>query len=165
MGRINEYFSTKLKQFKQGLRQIRDTPQAVAGGVAIGVMFGFTPLFGFKTLLALLVAWLFRCSKLSAVMAVTLHDILLPLSPFILRWQYDVGFYLISHPHHLPPKFAARRLHFEDFLSGEKIHLAKTWHVFLPTLVGSVVLGVPVAVLMYFLVLEIVKRTPAKARS
>jgi len=35
------------------LLAIRDTPEAIAGGVAIGIFFGFTPLFGLKTLLAI----------------------------------------------------------------------------------------------------------------
>jgi uncharacterized protein (DUF2062 family) len=33
------------------LLAIRDTPEAIAGGVAIGIFFGFTPLFGLKTAL------------------------------------------------------------------------------------------------------------------
>src|ERR1700678_871277 len=99
MSRLSEYISVQFQRIKRSLTQIRDTPHAIAGGVAIGVLCGFPPLLGFKTLLALLAAWLFRCSKLSAVLAVTLHDILLPLLPLILRWPYQVGFYLISHPH------------------------------------------------------------------
>ena len=36
------------------LLAIRDTPEAIAGGVAIGIFFGFTPLFGLKTALTIL---------------------------------------------------------------------------------------------------------------
>ncbi|MGZ5023286.1 MAG: DUF2062 domain-containing protein, partial [Chthoniobacterales bacterium] len=39
------------------LIQINDTPHSVALGSAIGMFFGFTPLFGLKTLLSILVAW------------------------------------------------------------------------------------------------------------
>ena len=42
------------------LLAIRDTPEAIAGGVTIGVFFGFMPLFGMKTALALFFAWLTR---------------------------------------------------------------------------------------------------------
>jgi len=161
MSRLSKFFSLQYRRVKRGLTQIRDTPHAIAGGVAIGVIFGFTPLIGFKTLLALLVAWLFRCSKLSAVMAVTLHDILLPLGPFILRWEFQIGFFLLSRPHHLPPKFFPKQFRFDDFLFWRGFHISKTLHILWPTLIGSIVIGIPIAIVLYFIVLEIVKRAQA----
>jgi uncharacterized protein (DUF2062 family) len=161
MSRVSQFFSDKYQRFKLGVSQIRDTPHAIAGGVAIGIVFGFTPLFGLKTLLAVLVAWLFRCSKLSAVMAVALHDLLLPLGPFILRWQYQLGFFLISKPHRLPPKLTPKHYHFDDLLNWRSVHWSKTFHVLWPTLIGSLIIATPIAVGMYFLVLEIVTRAQA----
>src|SRR2546428_11283060 len=79
------------------------SPEAIAGGVAIGIFFGFTPLFGLKTLLAILFAWLTRSNILAAVLASTLHDIVLPLMPVVYRFEYGVGYFLLSHPHHWPP--------------------------------------------------------------
>ena len=60
-------------------------PHAIAGGVAIGVFVGFTPLFGIKTLLSLGGAYLLRCNPIAAVIAVSLHDIVTPLWPVLLR--------------------------------------------------------------------------------
>ena len=109
------------------------------------MIFGFTPLLGFKTLLAILIAWLFRCSKLSAALAVTFHDILLPLWPFILRWQYQIGYFIISRPHELPPKLLYHKhLNFEHVLSW------KTLQFLWPTLIGSFVISIPIAAVMYF---------------
>jgi uncharacterized protein (DUF2062 family) len=165
MSRVSKFFYDQYQRFKQGVSQIRDTPHAIAGGVAIGVAFGFTPFFGLKTILAVLVAWIFRCSKLSAVMAVALHDLLLPLGPFILRWQYQIGFYLISKPHRLPPKLTPKHFHFDELLNWrDNIHWSKTFHVLWPTFIGSLVIGIPVSVGMYFLVLEIVQRAQSKAK-
>lgn len=159
MSRVTQYLHLQFQRAKQRLTQIRDTPHAIAGGVAVGLVFGFTPLFGFKTLLAVLIAWLFRCSKLSAALAVTFHDILLPIWPVILRWQFQIGYLIISRPHHLPPKFNMKHFHPENFFS------VKTLHVLWPTFIGSIILATPVAFVMYFLVLEIVKRSQAaKAR-
>ena len=155
MSRLGNFLSAKWQAFKQAVTQIRDTPHAIAGGVAIGVICGFTPLFGIKTLLAVIAAWLFRCSKLSAVLAVTFHDILLPLGPFILRWQYQIGFFIISRPHQFPPKLAHKHIHFENYLS------LKTLHVLWPTLIGSFVISIPISAAIYFMVLEIVKRQQA----
>ena len=50
---------------------IEDTPHSIALGVAIGIFFGFTPLWSLKTLLSIGVAWvckstihLWRCAGL-----------------------------------------------------------------------------------------------------
>jgi uncharacterized protein (DUF2062 family) len=155
MKRLFAYIARQCNRFKQNLTQIRDTPHAIAGGVAIGLVLGFTPLFGLKIIIAVLIAWIFRCSKLSAALAVSLHDILLPVVPVLLRWQYDVGFFLISKPHRLPPKFSPKSFHFENLLHW------KSLHVIWPTLIGSIVIATPPAVVIYFVVLQIVARAQA----
>jgi Uncharacterized protein conserved in bacteria len=70
---------------------IADTPHSVALGSAIGIFFGFTPLWSLKTLLSIGVAWIFKSNKIAAAIAVTLHDVLLPLMPAIYFWQYRIG--------------------------------------------------------------------------
>src|SRR6266550_3296721 len=56
------------------LMAIADTPHSIALGSAIGIFFGFTPLYPLKTLLSIGVAWVSRCNKIAAAVAVTLHD-------------------------------------------------------------------------------------------
>ena len=122
-------YLSKIKTFflelGQRLVQIRDTPHAIAGGVAIGVFMGFTPLLGFKTLLALLIAWLLRCSKVSAAVAVTAHDCVFPLLPLILRWQYIIGFWLWYSPHHLPKKLKLQTPTLEHLFDWHCYHLLR----------------------------------------
>ena len=38
MSRLSHYFAFQFRRFMHGLTQIRDTPHAIAGGVAIGVL-------------------------------------------------------------------------------------------------------------------------------
>lgn len=132
------------------LLQIRDTPHAIAGGLALGVFFGFTPLFGLKTVIALLLAWLFRCSKLSAAIGVTFHDLLLFMWPLILRWQYIIGFAVLNH--HLPPKLPIKHLKIDDLLHWKTLKLL--WPIF----IGSFIMALPLALLSYVIALQIVKR-------
>jgi uncharacterized protein (DUF2062 family) len=143
-------FSADFKRFIKSryeqIRQIRDAPHAVAGGVAIGMFFGFTPLITLKTLLSVFFAWIFRCSKISAVFAVTFHDILAPIWPVILRWEYDLGYWILSNPHHLPQKFTV-----EKFKWGYWLHL-KTLRLLWPTFIGSIVIGIPIALFSYWIV-------------
>jgi uncharacterized protein (DUF2062 family) len=133
------------KQYDK-LKHIRDAPHAVAGGVAIGIFWGFTPLLGFKTLLSVLFAWISRCSKISAVIAVTFHDILTPIWPIILRWEYDLGFWIVKYPHHFPEK-----LSIEDARLSYWFHF-RTLDILWPMFVGSLVFAIPSALISYWIV-------------
>ena len=66
------------------LLQLRDSTHAIALGTAVGMFFGFIPLWGLKTLLALGVSRLLRANLVATAIATTLHDIALPLMPLLL---------------------------------------------------------------------------------
>jgi uncharacterized protein (DUF2062 family) len=126
------------------LLAIRDTPQAIAGGVAIGIFFGFMPVFGLKTLSAIFFAWLTGSNILAAVIAGTLHDVILPFMPAIYLWEYDLGYWLMHH--HLPPPM--HKPHWEG-LSW------RMWTTFFkgvgkPMLLGGFVSALPFAILSFF---------------
>lgn len=152
-------FRTMFRRQWHALIGLHDTPHSIAGGVAIGIFFGFTPLFGFKTLLGILIAWVFRCSRVAAAVAVNLHDITLPLLPVILRLEYGIGFCLLRHPHQWPPKmkFSAEHLGFEEWF-----HWSSFVKIGLPMLVGSVFVGGLLAAISFFITLPIVTRYQAR---
>ena len=141
------------------LLAIRDTPQAVAGGVAIGIFFGFTPLFGLKTLSAIFFAWLTGSNIIAAVVAGALHDVILPFMPVIYRWEYDVGYWLLSQPHQWPPSL---RMNWTA-------HSWPSWSALLtvgrPLLLGSTVCAAPVAILSFFLTHALVARHQRKKQA
>lgn len=149
-----------VKRHSVALLAIRDTPEAIAGGVAIGVFFSFTPLFGLKTLLSVLLAWLLRANLTAAVIAVTLHDLALPFLPLLYRWEYEIGYWLLSRPHAWPE---ALRL---GHLDG---HAWRSWTTFFsvgkPWLVGSMALGAPAATVVYFLTRAVVARRQRRPMS
>lgn len=135
------------------LVRLHDTPHSIAGGAAIGIFFGFTPFFGLKTLLGIATAWGFRCSRVAAAIGVTLHDIALPLMPVLLRVEYGIGRWILSRPHRWPEKF-----HIEHLKVHQWLHAKVLAEIIWPTFIGSVVVGLPVAALSFWLVLRIVKR-------
>jgi uncharacterized protein (DUF2062 family) len=135
------------------LFRIKDTPHAIAVGVAVGVFFGFLPLWGVKTLLALGVTWLLRGNVIAAAITITLHDVLLPIMPLLLRWEYDLGYWLLSHPHELPP-----HLHLAHHSPSQWMHWSTFLTVGRPLLVGSLVIAVPIGVITYYLTLFLVQR-------
>jgi uncharacterized protein len=136
------------------LLAIRDTPEAIAGGIAIGIFFGFTPLFGVKTVLAIFFAWLTRSNILAAVLAGTLHDLLLPIMPFIFLWEYKIGFWVLNQewPHTI------RRLHLEMPHNWHDWRRLLTSGVGKPMLLGSMAIALPLAGICYFVAKTIVVR-------
>ena len=142
-----------LKEHSLKLLAIRDTPNAIAGGVAIGIFFGFTPLVGLKTLLSIFCAWLTRSNIVAAALAVTLHDVALPFMPVLFRWEYDIGYWLLSNPHRWPERLRDLHWHAREW---------RSWTTFFsvgqPLLLGSVIVSAPVALLAFCLTRRIVIR-------
>ncbi len=128
------------------LFQLKDLPHVIAIGLATGVFFGFTPLWGLKTLLALGVTRLLRGNVLAAALAVTLHDVLLPIMPLVMRWEYDLGYWLLSHPHEFPGRFQLDGIHPAIWL-----HWSTFFPVGRPLLAGSVAFAAPLALATYYL--------------
>ena len=149
-----------LKDLGARLFSLKDSPHAIAGGVAIGTFVGFTPLFGIKTLLCLGMAYLLRCNPIAAVIAVSLHDVLVPVAPVVMRWQYDLGFWLLSHPHHMPAKLEILHHHIRP---EEMLKWTTFLHIGLPLLVGSLLFSGPASVVSYFITLTILKSRRVKS--
>ena len=144
-----------LREHSLRLLAIRDSPKAIAGGVAIGIFFAFTPFFGLKELLTIFFAWLTRANILAAVLAVTAHNIVLPLMPVIYRGEYNIGYWLLAQE--WPP--ALRKGPWES-------HSWRSWATIYKIgkdlLLGSVVCTTPVAALSYFITKAIVARHQKK---
>ena len=140
------------------LMTLPDTPHAIALGSAVGMFFGFTPLFGLKTILALLIAWAFKANKTAAVITVQLHDLLLPFVPAMFVWQYRLGMWAMYH--RLPQRPGFRRVALWDFME---------WTTFLtvgrPILVGSLFFAVPAAFLVYFGFRAVLIRSRAREKT
>ncbi len=136
---------TRLRRWLSGihlhLMTIEDTPHSIALGLAIGVFFGFTPLLSLKTLLSIGVAWLLGSNKIAAAVSVQLHDLLLPFMPAIYLWEYKLGYWAI---HGTFP----RRVGFHPLAVLDYIHW-KTLLLVGPTFVGSLIVGLPSAAVVY----------------
>ncbi len=103
------------------------------------MFMGFTPLFGLKTVLCLALAYIFRVNPIAAVVAVSLHDIVTPLWPVLLKVEYDIGVFVLSHVgslHNIPTK--THGLHLK---LGQMLEWTTFLSVGLPLLVGSLFLA------------------------
>jgi len=142
------------------LLAIRDSPEAIAGGVAIGVFFGFMPLLGFKTLLAIFFAWLTRSNIVAAVLAATAHEILFPVMPLIYRWEYDIGHWFLSDPHRWPVPVLKMNWSPREWWTWDTLSTIGP-----PLLLGSVVCSGPLALAAFFVTKGILSRHQQKKES
>lgn len=137
------------------LMAIADSPHSIALGSAIGIFFGFTPLYPLKTLLSIAVAWVCRCNKIAAAIAVTLHDVMIWAMPALYIAEYQLGCWTLRRP-------PSHRVHFREFRLHDYVH----WHVFSrvvwptfwPAFVGSLFLAVPSAIVIYFAMRLLISR-------
>jgi len=139
------------------LVDLKDQPHAIAGGVAVGMFLGFTPLFGLKTVLAFAIAWCLRYSRIAALVSVSLHDILTPLWPLILTAEYDMGRWILKKPHGLPEGLRLHHLEFRHLFEWTTIV-----DIGVPVLLGSMFFSIPAALIAYPLVFRIVQRRAAR---
>ena len=153
-----ERFKSWWSAHHERLISIEDTPHSIALGLAIGIFFGFTPLWSMKTLLSIGVAWLFNSNKIAAAISVTLHDVILPFMPAIYLAEYKIG-YWIWHGS-TPNRVRFGGLGLRDYLD---LHLFAS--VVWPALIGSLFLALPSAVAIYFLARWTVIRTRARRQA
>ena len=160
LGHLRQWLSKR----HMTLMAIADTPHSIALGSAIGIFFGFTPLYPLKTLLSIAVAWVCRCNKIAAAIAVTLHDVLIWAMPalFLYLAEYQLGCWSLRWP-------LAHRVHFRQFGLRDYMH----WHVFSrvvwptfwPAFVGSLFLAVPSAIIIYVVMRLLVSRARAPQKT
>src|SRR5881397_4296594 len=120
--RLPEFLARKkrwLADHHMTLMTIADTPHSIALGSAIGIFFGFTPLWSLKTLLSIVIAWICRCNKIAAAIAVTLHDVLIFAMPAVYLAEYKLGWWTLYH--HAPDRVRFGHFGLHDYLS---------WHLF-----------------------------------
>ncbi len=88
-------------------------------------------------------AWLFKSNKIAAAISVQLHDLILPFMPAIYLWEYKLGFWAMHGQ--LPRKISFRTLALRDYFQ---------WEIFFtvgrPLLVGSLIIGLPSAAIVYW---------------
>ncbi|MDD4933410.1 MAG: DUF2062 domain-containing protein [Methylacidiphilaceae bacterium] len=144
--RLRDFLKEHARHPHKKLFHLRADPFPIALGFAIGIFYGFTPFFGFKTVLAILTAWPLRASLVAAALGVAAHDIALPFVPGLLWIEYQIGAFLLGYANH---DHALRMGHlvFRDVVSWKGL-MRWGW----PMMLGSLIIGLPAAGATLFLV-------------
>ena len=132
----------KTKGFIKKLLYIKDSPEKIARGLAIGVFWGIIPTFGLAILFSLPTAVLFRGNKLAAILGTFVAN---PLTiPFFYPLGYKIGQSILKTA---PLPF-----------SWDILNLKNLFNISKSLLVGNLILAIGLALLTYFLVLQIIVR-------
>ena len=128
-----------------------DNPHEIALGVAIGSFIGILPLYGLHTILCLIALFLIpRANKLAILLGT---NVSLPPTVATITWTaYDIGRILLFNKHYPPLSW--------EYLKGFKV--SRLSEFYYPLFVGSVVLGLLIAVVLYLIVRVIADRLRKK---
>jgi uncharacterized protein (DUF2062 family) len=136
------------------LRRISASPHTIALGFATGIFMSFNPMLGLHLIMAAIICWVIGGSFLAAAIGTLIGNPI--MSPFMMLGNYHVGMLLIGE--HIRDEFVYEgpKLTFA-FFSANPVHMIdELWAVlapvFLPMMLGSMVLGLSVAIPAYFAV-------------
>ncbi|MCB1407241.1 MAG: DUF2062 domain-containing protein [Rhodobacteraceae bacterium] len=150
------------------MRRLPDSPERIARGIAIGSFVSFLPLYGLHFTTGALLAWILRGNILAALLGTFYGN---PITfPVMAVTALELGHWLLGTgtmvsfteamtaigqasgelTHNLMAIVTDQRAHWYR-LSGF------FWRVFLPYMIGGVIIGLPSAVAIYFLHLPLVR--------
>ena len=148
------------KEFIAKLKSLKGTPESIASGVAIGVMVSFTPFIGMHTLLAIVIAWMFRANIVAAALGTIVGN---PWTfPFIWTAVYYTGRLILegeaSGAEHIgfekvfqQSSQALMSFDFSDFIQD-------VWPVLKPMIVGCVPFCVAAWIISYYIVKRMLEK-------
>ncbi len=159
--RAAEYMMARIKR-------LPDSPKSISFGVAIGVFVSFSPFFGVHILLAFLIARSLRVNILAAIIGTFMGN---PVSfPIIAALNFSVGGLFID----ISEKGVSEKSFLEQLvdisyafshnismiIQGQKTDFSATleffYGIFLPYLVGGIVLGLAAGIFSYVITLPMI---------
>ena len=133
--KLKEIIAVLIKLLKE-----HHDPHGIALGVAIGSFIGILPVYGLHTILCVIALFLIpRANKLAILLGTNIS--LPPTVPTITWTAYDIGRILLINKHYPPLSW--------EYLKSFKI--SRISEFYYPLFIGSVVLGLLVAVVLYLI--------------
>lgn len=138
----NSRMRSALRRAYERFIRIRGDPKDISFGLALGIFMGISPIFGFQLILAVLIAALLKWNKIAAAMGTLISN---PLTtPFIYPFAYLVGSSVMgttTKNHLVIPR---------DLATAGRM-LEEAPQLLLEMTLGTVLIGLPLALLGYFL--------------
>ena len=136
------------------LLAIDDPPERTALAFSIGVFIAFSPFLGLHTIMATLLAFLFKFNKIAIYTGTFLNNPFLTLVPIIIV-SYGVGAFILGRPLGIPPEGVELLKNPAIFSSDyyRKVFV-QSWYIVYPFAIGGMVLSVVCSVVAYPLTLR-----------
>lgn len=143
-----------IKTYERFLK-IRGNPKEIALGIALGIFIGFSPTLGLQMAIAVFFAALLKWNKIAAAIGVWVSNP--ATAPFLYSFTYLAGARLLGIKNEFP---------FSPGLNWDLVIrlLGKTPEIFVALTIGGIVLGLPVAVIGYYLSFYAVQRYREKVK-
>ena len=140
------------------LLAIDDQPERTALAFSIGVFIAFTPFLGLHTILATLIAFIFRFNKVAIYTGTFLNNPPLTLVPIIIA-SYAVGALFLGRPLKIPPE-GIELLKNPHLLTKDYYRqiFVQSFYIVQPFALGGMVLAVVCSALAYPLTLRALRR-------
>lgn len=140
------------KMFRTTFRRLLaldDPPERTALAFSIGVFIAFSPFLGLHTILATLVAFLFRFNKLAVYGGTFINNPFLTLVPIIIA-SYALGAFLLGRPLRISDAGVAL-LREPHLLTPEYYRrlFRESWDILWPFTVGGMTLSVICSLIAY----------------
>jgi uncharacterized protein (DUF2062 family) len=139
------------------LLAVDDPPERTALAFSVGVFIAFSPFLGLHTIMATLVAFLFRFNKIAIYTGTFINNPFLTLVPIIAA-SYAVGALIMGRPLSLPEE-GLKLLREPHLLTAAywRQLFAHLWDIVLPFSVGGMALSIICSLAAYPVTLKLLR--------
>ena len=151
---IDKLMSPIKKLYERFIR-IRGNPREIALGLALGIFIGMSPTMGVQIVIAVFIAALLKWNKITATIGVFITT---PFTaPFIYSTTYLVGAKILG---------VNKAFRFPEQMSLDAVisMLLHTPRIFGSLFIGGVVIGLPLAMITYFVSFFVFKQAQKKLK-
>jgi len=131
------------------LLALDDPPERTALAFSIGVFIAFSPFLGLHTILATLVAFVFRFNKIAVYSGTFINNPFLTLVPIIIA-SYAIGAFVLGRPLRIP-EAGVELLKHPHLLTGSYYRelFLHSWDIVWPFTIGGLTLSVVCSLIAY----------------
>ena len=131
------------------LLALDDPPERTALAFSLGVFIAFSPFLGLHTILATLIAFLFRFNKVAVYTGTFINNPFLTLVPIIIA-SYAIGAFILGRPLRIPAA-GIELLRHPHPLTASYYHklFRESWDIVWPFSIGGMFLSVVCSLIAY----------------
>ncbi len=146
------------------LLALDDPPERTALAFSIGVFIAFSPFLGLHTVLATLIAFLFRFNKIAVYTGTFINNPFLTLVPIIIA-SYAIGAVVLGKPLKIPDEGIELLRHPHPLTASYYRELFQnSWAIVWPFSIGAMTLSVVCSLVAYPVTSSLLRRHRRKAK-